>query len=90
MPENNMTRQDMFVILYRILNILEKFDGNIDNNEINFQDFSDIDEIDDYAMSFRVLCNAGIINGDGNKLKPKDNATRAETAQVLYNILNHK
>jgi len=91
MPENNMTRQDMFVILYRILNILEKFDGNIDNNEINFQDFSDIDEIDDYAMeALESFVNAGIIHGDGNKLKPKDNATRAETAQVLYNILNHK
>ena len=58
-----MTRQDMFVVLYRILNILEKFDGNIDNNEINFQDFSDIDEIDDYAMeALETFVNAGIIN----------------------------
>ncbi|NLK44014.1 MAG: family 10 glycosylhydrolase [Tissierellia bacterium] len=87
LPENNMTRQDMFVILYRILNILGKFDENIDMSGLNFEEFTDIEEIDDYAReALEAFVNAGIIQGDGNKLVPKAMATRAQAAQVIYNI----
>ncbi|HEY8363492.1 MAG TPA: family 10 glycosylhydrolase [Tissierellaceae bacterium] len=86
-PEKNMTRQDMFVILYRIQNMLGKTNENMNNGKKTFEEFNDIDKIDDYAVeALKSFVNKGIIQGDGNKLHPKSLATRAETAQVLYNI----
>ena len=87
LPEKNMTRQDMFVILYRIQNILGKLKENINEGNKKFENFNDIDEIDEYAVeALKSFVNTGIVQGDGGKLKPKAMATRAETAQVLYNI----
>jgi hypothetical protein len=34
------------------------------------------------------LVEAGIISGSGNRLSPKDTASRAQMAQVLYNLLS--
>lgn len=87
LPEKNMTRQDIFVILYRIQNILGKLKENINEGNKKFENFNDIDEIDEYAVeALKSFVNTGIVQGDGGKLKPKAMATRAETAQVLYNI----
>lgn len=87
LPEKNMSRQDMFVILYRIQKMLEKINDDIDNDISKIEKFTDINEIDDYAIEAIITyVNMGIIKGDGNRLKAKAMATRAETAQVLYNI----
>lgn len=89
LPEKSIIRQDMFVILYRIVNKLGNIPSYKENNKKVFENFSDIAEIDSYALeAIKSFVKAGIIEGDNNKLKPKAMATRAEAAQVIYNIIN--
>ena len=47
-----------------------------------------IDRKNRYAEnSVKMLLNAGLVQGDNNKFNPKNNTTRAEAAQLIYNIL---
>lgn len=79
---NNVSRQDLAVIIYR----LYIKNGNAINGEKT--DFSDGEEISDYAKeAVAKLGYAKIINGRGNNLfAPKDFATRAEVAQLIASI----
>ena len=88
LPEKNMSRQDMFVVLYRVLDKLGKLPEYVELAK-KFEDFSDIGEISDYAVeAIKYLVEAGLVQGNGSKLKPKAMATRAEAAQVIYNIIS--
>ena len=52
-------------------------------------DFSDADEIAPWAMdAMKLLVETGMVSGSGNKLSPKDTTTRAQMAQVFYNLLS--
>lgn len=77
----NITRQDMSVIIVRAISdrLIYDYTG----------EFTDKDEISDYAMeSVNALAGAGIINGkDNGKFEPKANATRAETAVMIERML---
>lgn len=45
--------------------------------------FTDWDQVPDYAKDSMAWCvEKGIINGNGNKLRPNDNCTRAEAAAM--------
>lgn len=89
LPEKAITRQDMFVILYRIINKLGKLTPVKENGNKTLEKFSDVNEIDSYALqAIKYFVEAGIVEGDNNKLKPKAMATRAEAAQVTYNIIS--
>lgn len=84
MPTNNITRQDMAVIIYRTLQYqgYEPTRGNVDVL------FSDYDKISDYAKnSVTMLYYSNLISGDGENFNPHLNATRAEAAQMIYNVL---
>lgn len=88
-PENKITRQDMFVILYRIMDKLGKLPESSRDSKKNFDDFSDKNQVDSYAIeAIRSFVKAGIVQGNNNKLMPKATATRSEAAQVLYNIIS--
>ena len=53
--------------------------------------YKDIHEISDYAVdSVAVLTKLGVIHGNNGYFMPKNNATRAETSKVLYNILKEE
>lgn len=76
----NITRQDMAVIIYRALGL----------SDADIHEFTDSAQISDYAVSaVSALYNMGIISGytDGS-FAPKDNATRAEAAKMLYSVYN--
>ena len=79
---NNVSRQDLAVIIYR----LYQKKGNVISGEKT--DFADYAEISDYAKeAVAKLGNAKIINGRGNNLfAPNDYATRAEVAQLIASI----
>ena len=84
MPSLNITRQDMAVIIYRTLQQqgFEPTRGNVDVL------FSDYEEISDYAKnSVTMLYYNNLISGDGENFNPHSNATRAEAAQLIYNVL---
>jgi hypothetical protein len=81
-PDQTITRQEMVVILIRIVNldILEKDPAK--------GDFNDLDHA--YAAEeIREAAQAGIVSGKGNGLfVPTGNATRAEALRIILNVLN--
>ena len=87
LPETKISRQDMMVILYRIL---EKVDELFDeNNGRDFYNFNDALEVSDYARDIvKYFTKTGVVSGDGISLKPKEASTRAQAVQILYNLLS--
>lgn len=85
-PNQIITRQEMFTLLYNSLaslNMLPK--GPIDKALSSFTDVSDIAPWAVDAMKLFVV--TGTIAGSGGKLNPGSTTTRAEIAQVIYNLL---
>ena len=86
-PESEITRQDMFTLLCRTLDALGEWPES--DGAGSLSDFSDEELIADYAEeAIEVLYKAGILSGSGGLLDPLGNSTRAQLAQVLYNILS--
>ncbi|MBR5315084.1 MAG: S-layer homology domain-containing protein, partial [Clostridia bacterium] len=82
-PRNNITRQDMMVIVYRALVAMEK---ELDTAAISAPDFANVA---DYAKdAVAALVNAGLANGKSGKIAPTDYTTRAEVAVLLKRILD--
>ena len=82
-PRNNITRQDMMVIVYRALNSLplEATD------EVSALDF---DQVSGYAReAVAALINAGLVNGKNGLIAPTDYTTRAEVAVLIKRILDY-
>ncbi len=82
-PENLLTREQLVTIFYRYANFLG-YDVSIgeETNILSYEDFADIAEYAIPAMQW--ACGAGLIeNIDGNIL-PKESATRALVAMVLF------
>lgn len=79
----NITREDMATMLYRAS---QKMGITLNDGDINFTDSEDIS---DYAFeAVKAMNNSGVISGysDGT-FGPKDNATRAQAAQMLYMLI---
>lgn len=86
-PEASITRQDMFVLAYRILKMQEI--GLIDADESAISTFDDYAKIADYAKeALASLVKNDLVKGSYNMLNPVGNATRAETAVFIYSIYN--
>lgn len=81
-PDEYITRQDVFTIVYRILknkNFIEK-----DVDEAEFDDWS---SVADYAKAaLATLSSMELIKGDNGNVKPKENMTRAEGAVIMHRI----
>ena len=79
-PSDSITRQDMFTLVCRA------FDIKTNSDDVSY---TDKDLISDYAInSIAALSSLGIVQGDAGHIDPLNNATRAETAVMLYNIYN--
>jgi len=86
-PENAITRQEMFTLLYNGLKVIGKLPRG--NSGKTLSDFSDAGDIAPWAMdAMKLLVETGMVSGSGNKLSPKDTTTRAQMAQVFYNLLS--
>jgi len=84
-PEASITRQDMFVLAYRILQRqgLIKIEG--DPGVLN--QFSDSAGISQYArQAMATLVSMDLVKGSGNMVNPNGNATRAEAAVFIYSL----
>lgn len=80
----NISRQDMAVIIY---NALQKNGISVMSEEDSI--FSDMADTAEYATeAVKALKSSGITDGyaDGS-FRPLGTATRAETAQLIYNVL---
>ena len=81
----NITREEMATMICRCLTSLR-----LDSNYNETDDFSDSDAVSSWAVnSVNIVKNLGIMNGvGGNKFAPKDTATRAMAAKVIYLMLD--
>ncbi len=76
-----ITRQDMAVMCHRALKYIETDLSNVES--VQFADESSVSTYAKDAVS--ILAGLGIINGKGNnQFDPLSNATRAESAKVVY------
>lgn len=85
MPEANITRQDMAVLVYRFLDS----EGKIGNfSTVNFAEFTDGEEIRDYARNpVSALTEMKILKGyEDGSFQPYGLVTRAETAVVIERL----
>lgn len=86
-PDMPITRQD---IVYYSSRAIKSAGLTIEQPSLYIlYKFTDYAEIDPYAQSaFAQMYFAGIINGIGNnKLGPKNTATRAEAATIIYRLI---
>ncbi|MCR4437304.1 MAG: S-layer homology domain-containing protein, partial [Eubacteriales bacterium] len=85
-PEKEITRQEMFTLLYNALKAINRLPRGSSGKSLS--DFSDADDIAPWAKdAVKLLVETGTIGGSGGKLLPQDTATRAQMAQVLYSLL---
>jgi len=79
---DHITRQDAAVIIYRAL----KNEGIVLSGNANFEDYMDISL---YALTaVGALNEYGIMVGDGSNFNPKNDITRAEAAQLIFNAVS--
>ncbi len=87
MPEKEVTREEMFTLLYNILEFIGQLPQGDSGKTLS--DFSDAYEIATWAEeAVKHLVETGTVSGIGNMLLPKDTTTRAQMAQMLYNLLS--
>ena len=87
-PDKKITRQEMFTLLYNALKVIGRLpEGSGGKPLLSFTDTDDIASWAKEAMS--LLVETGTISGSGGRLFPTSTATRAEMAQVLYNMLSN-
>jgi len=80
-PGESITRQEIAVITYRMIETL----GKTINRESTIEKFADEEEIAPWADTIVLKMQAaGIINGTDGKFMPNDTATRTMAAQILY------
>lgn len=81
-PYDAITREDAALIVYRTLALSgKKVEGD--------KNFADKSDISDYARdAVNALYASGYVSGGGNDMFfPKNHITRAEAAQLIYNVL---
>jgi hypothetical protein len=85
-PAVAISRQDAMVIVKRVLDL--KGIPIISGTAASLARFSDAAKVSDYAIpAVSSLVKAGIINGSGGMLRPKDMISRAEMAVIFYRVL---
>lgn len=86
-PNNHITRQEMFTLMYNALKAIDRLPEG--NSEKQMTAFSDAGEIASWANdAMTLMVESEIISGNNGKLYPAGTTTRAEMAQVLYNLIS--
>lgn len=86
-PELEITRQEMMVILHNMLKVLGEVPAPFMNLQLS--SFNDADQVADWAEeAIASFVNSGIVVGYNYNLNPEDFMTRAEIAQILFNLLS--
>lgn len=84
-PEEVVTREDMMVIVHRAMNAARKKLAAVDAKELS--KYEDSHRISSYAYdSIAALSKDGLVEGDGNRINPAGNLTRAEMAVLVYRV----
>lgn len=79
-PNRSITRQEAMVVIARAFAVP-------DGTAADIQAFRDASSVSSWAVAkVGGLVKAGIVNGDNGSLHPTASITRAEIAQMLYNL----
>ena len=82
-PDAPISRQEAMTVVARALEL--DYDSY---SKTDLSAFSDRSEISNWALPYvRAMVGAGYIHGRGKIFAPLDNITRAEFAQIFYNII---
>ena len=82
-PDAPISRQEAMTVVARALEL--DYDAY---TKTDLSAFSDRSEISNWALPYvRAMVGADYIHGRGKVLAPQDNITRAEFAQIFYNII---
>ena len=85
-PDKEITRQEMFTLLYNGLKAIDRLPKGNAGKPLSA--FSDAGQVASWAKdAMTMMAGAGAVGGSGGKLSPSASTTRAEMAQVLYNLL---
>ena len=83
-PDSPITRQEIMTVMARALQLDLKWYA-----DTNLTGFRDNTQISTWALPYvSAMVGAGYIQGRDTGLAPQDNITRAEFAQVFYNIIS--
>ncbi|MBN7772267.1 S-layer homology domain-containing protein [Clostridium aminobutyricum] len=86
-PGKEITRQEMFTLLYNALKAIGELpEGNTGKSPSAFSDAGQISSWAKDAMTLMV--KTGTVSGSGGKLAPGETTTRVQMAQVLYNLMS--
>ena len=86
-PNDNITREQIAAIMHRYA-AYKKYDTSAGENT-NILSYADYAEISEYAIpSVQYAVGSGLIKGKTDStINPSDNATRAETAEILKRFI---
>lgn len=88
-PEQAITRQEMFTLLDNTLKAIDRLPQGDSGKTLS--DFTDSGSIASYAKEATAcLVETGVISGSNGLLNPTSATTRAQMAQVLYNLLGNQ
>ena len=81
-PNDPVTRQEAFLILARAFKLA-------DADPEDLAEFSDYEQTADWAApALAAMVGEGYVQGSGGKLNPVSTISRAEFAQVMYNLVS--
>lgn len=88
-PDRSISREEMLVLLYNALQVMNEMPAIVsDSTGPALENFTDASLVSDWAKpGISEMLRTGIISGSDNRIMPKDMTTRAEIAQVLYQLL---
>ncbi len=85
-PSKTITRQEMFAMLYNCLMAIDALPSS--STESARVSFTDSDQVAAWAEeAVTLFAETGTIHGNNGQVLPTSTATRAELAQLLYNLL---
>ncbi len=87
-PNDEITRQEIGVMVYRVLVLLDKMDDAPDEYLADFPDRGEVDE--DAVTPMASVVRARLIQGDGDgNLNPGGSMNRAEAASLIERMIVH-
>lgn len=79
-PGRNITREEAFLVLSRVFCLKSSEEGTLNK-------FMDGNAVSDWARSgVAVMVDSGYVKGSEGYLRPADSVTRAEFAQLMFNM----
>ncbi|MFF2482287.1 S-layer homology domain-containing protein [Paenibacillus sp. NPDC058071] len=86
-PNKGLSRQELFTLLHRALEQLGELPADKTGKTLN--SYNDNSKVAGFAReALSAFVESGVVSGAGGKLNPEAASTRAEVAQVLYNLLS--